>query len=838
MKRITKKLLTACLALVLTVAALPLTQAQAATAIPKFKQTYASIYQNGSTKGKYTYTLINVKKGQTVKWTISGAGSSYVKWKKATTKVTGKTASNTFTVKTKGATVAKNKKVTIKAEVFSGSTSLYTISTTAKIKIKPTKVTITAPAEADNVLYVGKSYTFGSKLKPVNATCTKVWTVTGSDNKDYSSYMSKAGVFKPQQAGTYTITLSAKIGSSVIKTATMQVKVGDVIESVKQSDANKIEVNYSGDVAKTLTKDNFSVKSAAGAASVIKSVAFSSDGKTATLTLLTNLRDATSYTVSDGTSQKSFTASVGVPVKLSILTKKVTVNKETEIEYALYDSKDVNVAAAYPGTIKYEAEVTNGYITDAQKLYMTTVGKSATVKATYTSKTQSGLVLSAVGVISCEAAETASDTNFTLTTSETAPNYTASSYKDNRRAAIGKTYYAHFRALDSDKAVINYTSVTYESSDPDALIITKNGKITPIKNGTVKILVTAVYAGTEYAYSYDVTVSEAPKLGSLTLSTSSVTMSNVYSSEYRKYIDVTALDQYSEAFALTSEVASISNTTSNLVNTGVASYDAENNRIVLNASGATVGTYNYTLTLTIGTQKASIPFTVYIVSPDQINANAPTTYAIELDSKTSDLSLSSDVSGSRYVKARLAQYRGGVFTNYVQFTEATVTKDGYYYSTDLTAAGTSAKQTISSSTVLDLKTLDISSDTCSKAGTGTYTVTMQYYSSVAKGYQTVSAGFVLTDTQDAPTLSIERITASKSCSTALELAQNCLSVDNGTISECVVTGETQPGSKVSVKSGDQINIKSITVTGTYTISGGKKITMTYIVTVGKTLTNI
>ena len=103
---------------------------------------------------------------------------------------------------------------------------------------------------------------------------------------------------------------------------------------------------------------------------------------------------------------------------------------------------------------------------------------------------------------------------------------------------------------------------------------------------------------------------------------------------------------------------------------------------------------------------------------------------------------------------------------------------------------------------------------------------------------TLSSTLTLTDTQDQPEITIERVTASKSCTTALELAQNCLIPENGTITECVVTGETQPGSKVAVKAGDQINIKSVTVVGTYQIAGDRKITMTYTISVGKTLTNI
>ncbi len=833
-----KKLLAALCVFALVFTAIPAVPAKAATAVPKFKKVYANLYQNGSTKGKYTYTLVNLKKGQTVKWTVTGPGKSYVKWKKASTKATGKNAGNTLTVKTNGAMAAKNKKVTLQAEVYSGTSFLYKTTTSAKIKIKPTKVALTYPDVGDDVMYVGSSYKFGYTLTPVNATCTNTWTVTGEDKQDYSSYISNDGTFKPMKKGIYTIKLSAKIGTSVIKSASTTVEVADYIVSVKQTDANKIEVNYSGDMSSEVEKDDFSVTSAAGAASVIKSMTFSEDGETATLTLLTNLRDATEYKVSDGQTSKSFQASVGTPVKLEILTKKVTVAKESTIECALYDQNGVNVAAAYPGTFDYDAEVMNGYITENKKLYMTTVGKTATVTVKYTSKADASLVLSAVGVITCEAATTSADTNFTLTTATTAPDYTASSYKDNRRVALGKTYYAHFRALDTDKGEIKYTSVTYESSDPDSLIITKDGKVTPIRSGQVNIIVTATYAGEEYAYSYAVTVAEAPKLASISLSTSSVTVSNVYNSEYRKYIDVSALDQYKEHFALTGENASVTNTTTSLINTSVASYDAANDRIVINASGAVAGTYNYTLTLTSGTEKVSAAFTVVIVDYRTIPSNAATTYAIEMDKLSDDLSLTTDVSGNRYVNVRLAQYKGGVFTNYAMFSSATVTKGSEYYSTDLTVAGTTTKQTLGASTRLSLKTLDVTSDTVRKASTGTYTITLQYYSQDSKGYVTLSSALTLTDTQDQPEVTVERVTASKSCATALELAQNCLITANGTITECVVTGETNPGSKVAVKAGDQINIKSVTVVATYTIAGNRNITMTYTIPVGKTLTNI
>ena len=209
-----KKLLAALCIFALVFTAMPAVPAKAATAVPKFKKTYASVYENATSKGKYTYTLTNLKKGQTVKWFVSGAGKSYVKWKKASTKVNGKTASNTFTVKTNGVMTAKNKKVTLQAKIYSGSKLLYTVTSTSKIKIKPTGVKLTLPNDADDGFYVGGSYQFGYELTPANAICTNVWTVIGKEDQlDYSSYMDSTGIFKPMKAGIYTIKLDARTGA-------------------------------------------------------------------------------------------------------------------------------------------------------------------------------------------------------------------------------------------------------------------------------------------------------------------------------------------------------------------------------------------------------------------------------------------------------------------------------------------------------------------------------------------------------------------------------------------------------------------------------------------------
>lgn len=827
-----KKLLAFLCALAVIFTALPAVPAKAA-AVPKFKKTYASLYENGTNKGQYTYTLINLSKGQTVKWSVSGEGKSYVSLKKASSKATKSTMSNVLTVKTNKKTAAKQKKITLTARIYSSAGKWQsTVKTSAKIMIKPTSVKLSLSGQQNDTLRVGESYQIVSTVTPVNATYKAAWTVTDDKGADCSSYVNSKGVFRPMKAGTYKIKMAAKIGTKTIKSASITVNVAVSMQSVKQTSAKKIAVTYSGDMRELLEADDFLVKNASGSKLVVKELKFSEDGTVVTITLLSNLKDGVKYTVDDGSNMLAFTASVGVPVELRVLTQKVIVDKATEIEYALYDKNGMDVTDVYNEPPVFQAQVMNGYLQDGNKLFMTEVGKDATVTVTYTGTAEGSRKLEKTVKIRCVSAELSGDTNFTLTSTTAVPDYTVSNYKDNRKVAIGETYYAHFRAMDTDGSVIPYSSIKYASSDPDTLIISSDGKVTPIRNGSVEVLVTAVYAKEEYTYSYDVTITEAPYLKSVKLSTNKVTMSNVYNTEYCEYIYVTATDQYGEAYRLENETADISD--HNTIKQQLATYDTASNCLTVKASAATPGTFVYTLTLTAGEKTISTDFTVVVVD---VPSTGSETYRIQIDKNNVDLSLNADISSGQVAKVRLAQYRGGVFTNYVVFNSATVMKDGYYYGTDLTAGGTTAKQTIDPSDILLLTLMDITSGVCKKAETGTYTIQFQHYPSSSSSYITLTTKLTLTDTQDAPKIRVDRTKANRNCATALELAQNCLTPDVGTITECVVTGETLPGSGVILSAGDQVNIRSVTVTGTYKIADGQEVLVTYTVPVGKTLTN-
>lgn len=839
-----KKLLAVLCAFVMVISLLPMQTMAAAK--PKFAKNYKTFYENDTTKGVYTYTVQNLVKGQKVKWSLSGTGKSYVKLSKTTTTVTKTTAVNKVTVKTNGKTAAKNKKVVVTAKVYSKAGKLqYTLKAkTAALKVNATKIAIADNGLPVNNMLVGKKYQFQFQITPANATSTNVWTATNSRGKQVDC-MTKRGVFTPEEKGTYTITVKAKKGSKVLASDSKTVTVVTSMTGVVQTAANKFVAVYSGNAKDLVKKTDFTIRNASGVKNEIKSMEISDDGTQVTLTTYDLLKDKVSYTISDGNSSYDVTASVGKPVALKILTTQVIVGKETPIVYALCDVNGIDVQAAYPGEITYAEKITNGYRTKENKLYMTSVGDTGTITLTYKCTSDPTLTFTTTGTVVCVAANTSASTNLTLTDSETTPNYSAAGYKDNHNAASGSNYYVHFRALDTDDSEIQYDSIKFESSDPDTLVINQGknnvARATAIKNGNVNIIVTATYAKQDYTYVYEITVSEPSYLAGLSASQTQITMSNAGVYGYKGYINIDAKDQYGQNVTLNNETASIvENGTSK---TNMVTYDSATKRLIIDAANRATGAYNYTLTLTMDGHKASVSITVIVQTPPY---NGASTYKIDMNQPVINLAVSSadkaeELVNTRGTSVRVAEFRGGVFYNYVTIASAKIIKNGQYYSNDLTKGGVSSEVSLGGGTELNLSAVSLTGNTLTKAQTGTYTIQLQFYPSSGTGGLASTSGYLeITDSQNTPKISIDKTVASASCKNALELAKNCLSVQggNGTITACEVTGATVTGADYTLTSGQSVNIKSVVVQVTTTLSDKKTVVSNYTVSVGKTLKNL
>lgn len=840
MRQNLKKMIAFVCAVAMMITLVPV-NAEAATKKVAFSKSYTALYENDTNKGVYTYTVKNLIKGQKVKWSISGTGKRYAKLSKKTTSVSGTTSSNKLTIRTKKKTAAKNKTVIVTAKIYNKNGKLQNtlVTKTAKIKVFPTKIQIAGDVASQTEFLIGKTYQFQFKITPVNATSTNVWSATDETGAQVSQ-MTRSGAFTPVKEGTYTICVQAKNGSKVVKTAKKTIKVGMTMTDAKQTAVKKIVAEYSSSAKNVVTKDSFQVKNIAGAKNDVKSIEFSADGKEVTLNLYANLKDENEYIVTDGKMSYNFTAHIGQPVSLKILTTQVTAERETPIVYALYDSYGIDVLDAYPGTVEYDCKITNGYLTDQNKIFMKTVGDTGIINLTYTNKEDSKLVLKDTATVVCVVANAAEDTNFTLTTSEKAPDYGVASYKDNHKVASGSNYYAHFRALDEDKNEIKYDTVSFESSDPDTLLINNesNGiaKVTAVKSGSVRIIVTATNGKQEYTYTYEVTVAEPAYLKNVKLDQNTLVLSNRYVTGYKGYINVEATDQYGDDFALNDESVQITGT-----NAYAVKYDEINDRIIVDPSLMAAGTYSYTVTMTVGTHKAMAGFNVVVQTPPE---NGAVTYKIDMDQPVVDMALKGnekDIANAKTVNIRLAQYKGGMFYDYVYIQSATIRKGDLYYTTDLTKNGTAAAGSIVSGTTIPVTTVSLNKNIVTKAQTGVYAIELKFYAgSNTTGLSTVNGYLEVTDSQTSPEVAVEHTTASVSCTTALDLAKNCLSVKgaSGDIVECAVTGTNTSGSAYKLATKESVNIKSVTVQTTMTLADGTKVVSNYEISVGKTLKNL
>lgn len=223
MKRFQK--ITAIFLVALLVITLLPTTSEAASS-PKFEKTRSVVYDNSSANGVYVYTLKNLSKGQTVKWSLSGSGSAYARLKYSSRKVNGRTLSNQLIVDSNGSKAAKNKKITLTAKVYKRNGNLLKkVSTTATLKITSYDTSIIG-GSSDNNYYTGYSYNFSASLDPSNSTDTISWSATFANGADASPYISQSGVFKPMQTGTFIIKATAYSGNtrrySASKTVTVK----------------------------------------------------------------------------------------------------------------------------------------------------------------------------------------------------------------------------------------------------------------------------------------------------------------------------------------------------------------------------------------------------------------------------------------------------------------------------------------------------------------------------------------------------------------------------------------------------------------------------------------
>lgn len=819
-----------------------------AAAAPAFQTTYSTFYENRANQGIYDIQVKNVQKGYILKWHITGKGKKWASFDTQKTIAKGTSVTNQLTIDSNGESAyAVGERIRITVNVYTAKWKLVNkITFAGKLQSKAKSVNIDTTGVSDlKQLKSGETYQFRAVMTPANATSKVYWTVTDAKGADCSSQITQDGAFTPTQSGEYTITATPRNSAkgAALCTKQVQVTVGTFIESIEQKASNRFSLTFGTAPAVKFKEADFSIKSGETTV-VVKKVEYSQDGKTVDVTTSTSFTDGKVYTVSCAGYTKDFTASAGKPVKLKITTSSAQAGKYTTIEYAFYDVKNIDVTEMIKnGTFRYSANVTNGLLDQqTNKLFMTTIGSIASVTLEYTGI--DGTRLSDTQTIVCveQRAEEAAETKFTLTKSIQTPTFKD---PDVREVAIGDTMYAHFAALDKSGAAIAYDALTYTSSDPDSLIVSSDGKLTPIKAGTVTIVVTAMQGTIPVTYSYDVTVKAGRYLASIKMKETAIAMSNVNVAGYQKIIPVTALDQYGEALSLTNATGIVTESYGRTV----ARYEPSSNSIIVTTNGASVGIYNCILALTAGGVTLNQNFTVIVSAPPM---NGAYTYQVEASNASLDMGINenTEIGNVPQITIRLAEYRGGVFNDYVDFTGAQIRKGNTYYATDMITPITSDSAITATTNKMTLQPVQIGTAMendglyCRKAEQGIYTVTLKYnqrYSYIGTGSnenKVATVNIELTDTQKIPDYSIRSLTTSTSATNAFQVAADCIQVANGDlITDCTVTGSNYTGSATPVGKGEQIHISTITIRSAVIIKGNQKVYVDYRIPVGRTFTN-
>lgn len=805
---------------------------------PRFQIERANIYENHRTTN-WVYTLKNVSKGQTVKWSLTGSGKSYARLKVTTPRVVNSSEiSNSISINTNGSPSAKNKTVTLVAKIYKPNGKFLTqVSTSSKIKILSTGIAITGGASDNATYYTGNSYSFGTTITPGNSTDTVKWTVTDAQGADVSSYITSTGKFSTTRSGTYQIKATSYCGTARRYSAVKTILVRDPVSGVSQTGINSFKVQVTSNLASSLTKDSFKVTGSNGITYQVKAITKSSDNYI-TVTTYNNFSNGVTYTITFDNYTRTFTATSGLPCRIEILTNQVVANKPTKIKYALYDQNGVDVTAYYPGILSFQSTLPGVIITPDYKLTMSTINASTNLTVTFIPSNSYVGQLTGNTTVVCVANEAAVNTNFTITASTSKPNYKIANYSDNRKTTVGANAYAHFRALDKDGDEISYDRIEYYCDNEDALIINKtSGKITAIKNSMVTITVRTITNGIDQWYPYTVTIADAPYLASVTLDKSYVTMSNVYDSTYAEYINVSATDQFGNVFPLNNESVSFTGSYASKI-----SYNKSTNQIKISAYGTPVGDYTYQAAITSGSRTITTAFYVKVISA---TATGTISYSLAFDTPTVDTSIHKDTTaGNKYANLKLVRKVNDVFSNYATFTVLDIKKDGKYYSTNLTnpgqASAPSMSKNISQLSLLVYSTTFTGTNgyySCKAAEAGTYTIDISYYRSDNGMLCYDSITLTVTDSDPKPVASIAQTTSNTVCSTALQLAQSCIVVDHGAIVDCTVVGTALDGSKYTIASDTQYHITSITVETSSQISSGAYVTKRYTIPINKTLVN-
>lgn len=465
----------------------------------------------------------------------------------------------------------------------SNSSILTADKTSGKLLVKePGKVTVTARSRYSGRTVCKKTFTVKRRSDYIYSNTKALTMVTGdtkkltikkspsnstdvlrfqSNNPKVATVSAITGKVTAVGAGTTNIVVYSKaldttsISNSSNRTLKIKVKVYSGVTTAKQVELNQLEVTFSSKPA-AMTPGEISLVSSAGRKVTASNVSL--NGRTALITLNQNLMDGKVYTLSYRSSSCKFTASDGVIKKFEISPVKVPINRETAVTAQAYDKNGILLGEyTYGNTYSnITFTVTSSYLTTNKHLNFTSANGIATARIIYkttvngisTTIADSGSV-----TITSYDPDLVSAKFYCNITNDAAFNF--GNTPTNRLFVPSEStdYRAFIKIVNSSgKEISNYAGFSVESANSSILAVYDN----QLDSSHKYAMLLPVNRGSTYLYlkdknntivcSFLVTVSSKSTLSSLSLSKSSVNLTNLQSSS-SETITVTCTDQYNNS---------------------------------------------------------------------------------------------------------------------------------------------------------------------------------------------------------------------------------------------------------------------------------------------------
>lgn len=820
-------------ALVVPMAAAPGGTVKAAKE-PALAKTNTNVYEGN----KYTYTMNHVASGQTVKWTLSGAGKDYAILSQANGK---KTQLSISTGKKMG---AKNAVLKITGTVYDKNNKVVkAVADDVKIKVNATNLgmKLATANVSTSALPLNTDIKFNRIITPANATSATYWSVADAQGAATSgATISSKGVFRATTAGQYKIVAVAKNAKNgaVKATATMNVTAGTAqptppaqtgLLSVTQTELAKLTAVFGTDLTSVKASDFTITKTEANVQIPVSINTVALDGtdkKKVVIDLSMDLRDGKIYTVSYGGKSVQFTATDGKVASVGITPSQIPYDKETVIYAVAKDAKGIVVEKVKMGESSVNLDVyvesnTSGYVNE-DKLYLPQIGNTAKATVTYhtnqydSSGNEVGAIKNEFTITAVNSTTAIKEIRYSIDTAE--PNWKATKVSDDKHAiSIGDTLEKKVWFYITD---INGNDITTDykisSSNENSLLIDSkefyegdtSSSIAGFKQGTYYILIQDK-KNSNTVGSAGITVRSEGYAATMVFGVSSLMVAGNNGSiadaqEDIQEVSVEVRNQYGEKVRADYGTVEPIGSAPYMVD-----WHPDYNKLTVNGSlAAKSGTFTYRIKAEAGGRTVSKNLTVTVKMPTGSTSSYDVMLSGDnLSGNKVDISIDNTTAGDITLNARVVEKRNGVY-----FRDASnVTKIEMVRSNNTVVD----KSTFSNS--FTTKLVSLSGDTYTKQEpAGSYRIIATY-----DGSRKITKTITIVDSQPKPTYQIvKRQTSAGDANGVVSSTDYVKFLYNG---QTVDSSGAYVNSEDYTQTGNSIRIKKAMVP--VDVGNGKKVIM-------------